>query len=87
MSKYLFEMLADALNQTLKFPADLAISHCTCGVENAFYSSEQGAIMLCYELLEQIATLAAESATDNDEFVTRVGEPGSSSSSTSSATV
>jgi hypothetical protein len=67
-----FEMIADALNQTLKFPADVPIAHLTCGEENAYYDPDQRAMLLCYELLEKIATLAAQSTTDEDELGTRI---------------
>jgi hypothetical protein len=67
-----FEMLAEALNQTLKFPADVPIAHLTCGEENAYYDPDQRAMLLCYELLEKIATLAAESTTDEEELGTRI---------------
>jgi hypothetical protein len=67
-----FEMLAEALNQTLKFPEDVPIAHLTCGEENAYYDPDQRAILLCYELLEKIASLAAESATDEEELGTRI---------------
>lgn len=68
----LFEQLAEALNDGLKLPKDLPIVHLACGEENAAYDPAQGAVLMCYELLEKIGTLAAQDGAPDEEVGNRV---------------
>lgn len=68
----LFEDLADGLNSSLKLPRDLPIVHTSCGEENAFYDPNQGALLMCYELLDMIANISVDLANDQDELGERV---------------
>jgi hypothetical protein len=68
----LFEGVADALNDTLKFPRDLPIVHKRCGEENAFYDPNIGEVHMCYELLDQVAQISLDIAEDDEELGQRV---------------
>lgn len=46
------ESLARNLNDELKLPWDVKITHAECGETNAFYIPKTHEIMMCYELLE-----------------------------------
>jgi len=46
------EGLAWALNQGLKLPWDIKITHMECGTANAFYLPKNHEVIMCYELLE-----------------------------------
>ena len=51
----LLEVLADHLNDALKLPASVDLALGECGQENAFYRPEDKRVVLCYELLVQVA--------------------------------
>lgn len=51
----LFDVTVDELNETLGLPTDLEIVFLECGTVNAFYSSEETRILMCYELVQFFA--------------------------------
>lgn len=51
----LLERFADELNATIRLPRDLEIRLETCNKLNAWYSSDEPAIVFCYDLLEHAA--------------------------------
>ena len=67
----LFEDLADALNDGFKLPRDLPIVHTSCGEENAFYDPRQGALLMCYELLDLVTSISLQLAEDEEEAAQR----------------
>lgn len=52
------EGLSHALNGLVKVPQRVMLVAATCGGEDAFYDRAQKAIVLCYELIEQVSTRA-----------------------------
>lgn len=68
----LFEIYAKALNEGFKFPRDLPVVHTSCGEPNAFYDPRSVQVLMCYELLDLISTLAEMNAADEEEYGERV---------------
>lgn len=48
----LFDVTVDELNETLGLPTEVEIVFLECGTVNAFYSSEETRILMCYELVQ-----------------------------------
>jgi Putative metallopeptidase len=68
----LFEELASGLNATLKFPRDLPVVHTECGEANAFYDPNTRSLSMCYELLNQIASVANDGQSTEQELGDRI---------------
>lgn len=65
-SQLLESVLAD-LNATLILPQQVPVALAECGVANAFYSPDDTAIVLCYELIAEFAEVfMAEAETQED---------------------
>jgi hypothetical protein len=67
-----FEALAEGLNESLKLPRDLQVTHESCDEENAFYDPTRGTLTMCYELLTSIAQAATTTAESDDEASERI---------------
>lgn len=52
----LMEQIADLVNGTIRMPSRITLVARECGVANAFYSSKDRSIHLCYELFEEVVT-------------------------------
>ena len=57
LSTGFYDQLAAELNNEFAFPQDISVTFDECGEENAFYSSEDVAITMCYELIDTYAEL------------------------------
>lgn len=68
----LFEDIARALNETLKFPVDLPVAHVACGEANAFYDPTKQQLSMCYELLTAIAQVAYDPSVSDVEVAERI---------------
>jgi len=59
--------ITGVLNDTLRLPRDLTVTHRDCGEPNASYSSQQHGISMCWELLESVTvTLYDGDRTDQE---------------------
>lgn len=63
----------DLLNTELAMPRDLRIVHTSCGVENAYYSPDDEAVVLCWELLDRIAATMSEAGLEGAELERAIG--------------
>ncbi|ACK71153.1 hypothetical protein PCC7424_2741 [Gloeothece citriformis PCC 7424] len=64
-----FETLAATLNQVFILPSDINIVFAECGEINAFYSPDNQAIIMCYELIEDFAIFSAQYAATDEEWI------------------
>lgn len=55
------ESIADGITESVRLPKDLNLVGASCGMANAFYVSDQDAIVMCYELIDHV-TMKAERA-------------------------
>jgi hypothetical protein len=67
----IMESYADALNRRFRLPQDLPIVHRQCGSANAKYVPQSREVVLCYELLDQIAAQHADEESD-EQYAQRV---------------
>src|SRR5689334_18947058 len=51
----LLQDIADALNAVVTLPRDVGLRYAECGEANAYYDPEERHILMCMELLEDIA--------------------------------
>lgn len=65
---HIFEETAAELNALFSLPRDIAIVLAPCGEVNAFYDSENGAILMCHELMASEAEAYA-TVYDTEEEV------------------
>jgi hypothetical protein len=63
----LIEEIAGALNDTLRLPRNLTITHRDCGEPNATYSSQDREISMCWELLESVSSTLYDSTASDEE--------------------
>jgi hypothetical protein len=56
----LVEDVARGLNDSLRFPRDVTITHMDCGEEDAYYAADEHGIVMCYELLKRVAVSDSE---------------------------
>lgn len=63
----------DILNGELALPRDLRIAHASCGVENAYYSFDDEQVVLCWELLDRIASTMARAGLREEEVASATG--------------
>ncbi len=61
------EELAEALNAELKLPHNIDLAMGECGQANAFYQPEEYRIILCYELLGQVAADLAQAGETEEQ--------------------
>ena len=54
MAEQTLESLASELNDALTIPTEVVITFAECQTANAFYNSEQQAIVMCYELMRDL---------------------------------
>lgn len=64
----IIEARADALNEVLALPFDIAIAYGECGEANAFYDPEQRAIVICYEYLNLLFQVLASVSPSQEEL-------------------
>jgi len=64
------ENLAAVLNEALVLPTEVSISFEECDTSNAFYNPEQQAIVMCFELLEEMYEGALEAGYSDEEAET-----------------
>jgi hypothetical protein len=69
----LLEQLAESLNAELKLPSDIDLALGECGVANSFYDPDAQRIIMCYELLIQVAADLAKSGYSDEELENFVG--------------
>lgn len=50
----LLEQMAEVINRTIRVPIQIPLAARECGTVNAYYSSRDRAVYICYEMLEQI---------------------------------
>ncbi|HUR68531.1 MAG TPA: DUF4344 domain-containing metallopeptidase [Candidatus Thermoplasmatota archaeon] len=62
-----------SLDAYLVLPEDLRIVHTECGVENAYYSPDDRAIVLCWELLDQISSVMQDPSLSREETQLGIG--------------
>lgn len=67
------EQLAGALNDELNLPHRIDLAMGECGQANAFYQPEEYRIILCYELLVQVAIDLARSGQTEEEQERLIG--------------
>lgn len=65
--------LADGLNESLTLPVALGLRYAECGEANAYYDPEAREILVCFELIEQLAEDFGEQIDDEDELASAVG--------------
>ena len=53
------EEVADYLGKSFKFKRDVRVEMQACGKPNAFYQPERGAVLLCYELVDEFRNMLA----------------------------
>jgi hypothetical protein len=63
----LVEEIAGALNDSLRFPRDLGLTHLDCGEENAFYVAKEHGVFMCYELLKSITVAVYDTSASDEE--------------------
>ncbi len=68
-----FEKLAGALDSLFQMPRDLPIVMADCGVVNLFYDPEHHRIVVCYDFMQHLVTLAQEQKM-NFKTQTELGE-------------
>lgn len=51
------EDLSDFLNQTVRLPAPVVLDARTCGEANAYYDPKTRVVTMCYELMDELATI------------------------------
>lgn len=51
------EDLAAFLNETVRLPAPVILDARTCGEANAYYEPQTRAVTMCYELMDELATI------------------------------
>lgn len=70
----LFDVTVDELNETLGLPTDLEIVFLECGTVNAFYSSDETRILMCYELVQFFAEQFAALYEKEEEIENAVAD-------------
>ena len=63
----LLEGAADKLNRSLMLPYNITLRTKDCGEENAFYTSRDHAITICYELMEKYFKLFKSTGLDDNK--------------------
>jgi Putative metallopeptidase len=53
------ESVADGIAESVRLPRDLKLVGASCGMANAYYLSDQDAIVICYELIDHVIAKAA----------------------------
>lgn len=64
----LLEGVLAVFNQTLALPHDVGVIFGECGVANAFYDPDTAAIVLCYELVDELADIFYEGMETEEEL-------------------
>ncbi|HEV7670390.1 MAG TPA: DUF4344 domain-containing metallopeptidase [Thermoanaerobaculia bacterium] len=62
-----FEEVVEDLDKTLVLPRNLDVKLQECGEVNAFYDPEDGAVHLCYELLDHFLEIFGQEAKTDEE--------------------
>src|SRR6185295_19911696 len=62
-----FEDVVDDLDKTLVLPRNLEVKLQECGEVNAFYDPEDGAVHLCYEMVEHFLQVFTPEDAKNDD--------------------
>lgn len=63
----LLQDIADALNTVVTLPRDVGLRYAECGEANAYYDPEERHILMCIELLEDIAATVKDQFESEDE--------------------
>lgn len=66
-----FGEVVAGLNQVFILPRNIPIRFASCGEANAFYSSQDAEVVMCYELFQKFLTLLSD---DQDSNTEKVGE-------------
>ena len=68
-----YEAWVEGINHQLSLPHDVPVRHGECGVANAYYSPTDNEVVLCWELLAQLARIANDPAIDDETAARFVG--------------
>ena len=63
----LLQDIADALNSVVTLPRDVGLRYAECGEANAYYDSDERHILMCIELMEDIASALEGQFESEDE--------------------
>lgn len=61
------------MNRELALPQDVRVVHTQCGMENAYYSPDEKAVVLCWELLDRIASVMRDASSGTEELERAMG--------------
>lgn len=62
-----------ALDAHLAMPEDVRIVHTECGIQNAYYSPDDKAVFLCWELLDLIASVMQDPSVPPEDVEYAIG--------------
>jgi hypothetical protein len=63
----LLQDIADALNSVVTLPRDVGLRYAECGEANAYYDADERHILMCIELMENIANTVQDQFETEDE--------------------